>query len=69
MWLLHGMLKRVARCFGTYQDGDPIQGVSYSEEADFNTDGRVNGADHLHAARPERKADPQGAVGNRRQDK
>jgi RHS repeat-associated protein len=45
------LLKRVARYFGTYQNGDPIRGVSYSAEADFNTDGRVNGADHLYAIR------------------
>jgi len=43
-------LKLVEEYFGTYDGGDPIDGVSYNPIADLNSDGRVNGADHITAS-------------------
>ena len=43
-------VKLVEKYFGTYSDGDPIDGVSYDASADLDSDGRVNGADHVLAS-------------------
>jgi RHS repeat-associated protein len=42
--------KRVARSFGTYQNGGTVAGAYYDAGADLNTDGRVNGEDDLIAS-------------------
>jgi RHS repeat-associated protein len=45
--------KLVARHFGTYMEGNPVNGVVYNPGADIfpegNPDGRINGADHFMA--------------------
>ncbi|NLC52965.1 MAG: hypothetical protein GX770_03250, partial [Firmicutes bacterium] len=42
--------KLVAKYYGTYKGGGPVNGVYYLAEADLNNDGRINGADHTIAS-------------------
>ena len=42
--------KLVVKCFGTYKDGDTVNGFSYLKDADLNNDGRINGDDHTIAS-------------------
>lgn len=42
--------KLVAQYFGTYEGGGSVNGLYYLAEADLNTDGRINGADHTIAS-------------------
>jgi hypothetical protein len=42
--------KLVAKHFGTYYGGYPINGVGYIVDADLNNDGRINGIDHTIAS-------------------
>ena len=42
--------KLVAKHFGTYNGGYPINGFGYIVDADLNNDGRINGEDHTIAS-------------------
>ncbi|HEX3044270.1 MAG TPA: polymorphic toxin-type HINT domain-containing protein [Bacillota bacterium] len=42
--------KLIAQYFGTYNGGDPINGLSYQPEVDLNNDGRINGDDQAIAS-------------------